>query len=210
VARVTPETKRQGERIQALRVALGVSKPLMASRLGFESTQSLELYERGISVIRLDQLHLWAEAFEMAEVDFVNERSIQRPACRRGLDVPIRPTRPYPGIPDRALRSEVGTPTAHRPAGGGRGDPGDGGRDPRRERSALKVARRLTLSSRKKLTRGGEPAASRSGYDVPCVELHKALHRPGGHRGGYRGRRQDRADPQPIYCRAYCRRAACG
>jgi transcriptional regulator with XRE-family HTH domain len=68
----TVEARAQGQRLRLLREQRGLSKSLLASRLGFGSTQSLDLYERGISVIRLDRLTLWAEAFELSVEDFVS------------------------------------------------------------------------------------------------------------------------------------------
>ena len=67
----TEETRRQGRRLAALRMRLGLSKPLVADRLSFSATQTLDLYERGVSVIRLDQVERWAEAFGITADDFL-------------------------------------------------------------------------------------------------------------------------------------------
>lgn len=68
----TARTREQGRRLKLLREARGISKPLLADRLGFHSTQTLELYERGVSVIRADRMGAWADAFEMSLPDFID------------------------------------------------------------------------------------------------------------------------------------------
>lgn len=68
---MTARTREQGRRLRQLREQRNLSKPLLAARLGFGSTQTLDLYERGVSIIRLDRVHDWAEAFEMSREDFV-------------------------------------------------------------------------------------------------------------------------------------------
>ena len=70
VVTVTERTRQQGQRLKALRESLNLSKPLLCSRLGFGSTQSYDLYERGTSVIRIDRVVEWAEAFGMTAEDF--------------------------------------------------------------------------------------------------------------------------------------------
>lgn len=67
----TDETRRQGKRLAALRLRLGLSKPLVAARLAFSATQTLDLYERGVSVIRLDQIERWADAYGITADEFV-------------------------------------------------------------------------------------------------------------------------------------------
>jgi transcriptional regulator with XRE-family HTH domain len=67
----TDLTRQQGKRLQRLRETRGLSKPRLADRLGFRSSQTYELYERGVSVMRLDQVPLWADAFEVTPDDFL-------------------------------------------------------------------------------------------------------------------------------------------
>lgn len=66
----TARTKEQGLRLKRLRETRGISKPMLANRLGFGSTQTLDLYERGVSIVRIDRVDTWAEAFDMKPQDF--------------------------------------------------------------------------------------------------------------------------------------------
>ena len=68
---VTARTREQGDRLRKLRLHLGISKPELCARLGFGTTQTLDLYERGVSIIRVDRIEAWAEAFEMNREDFI-------------------------------------------------------------------------------------------------------------------------------------------
>lgn len=68
---VTTRTREQGKRLRKLREGRKFPKPLLCSRLGFGSTQTYDLYERGVSVIRVDRVGDWAEAFEMSREDFI-------------------------------------------------------------------------------------------------------------------------------------------
>ncbi len=63
--------KRQGARIKSLRETTGVSKGRLMDALSLSTTNGYDLYERGISVIRLDRLADWADAFGMGALDFV-------------------------------------------------------------------------------------------------------------------------------------------
>lgn len=65
-------TRQQGKRLQRLRETRGLSKPLLADRLGFKNSQTYELYERGVTVIRFDQVPLWAAAFDVPYQDFLS------------------------------------------------------------------------------------------------------------------------------------------
>jgi transcriptional regulator with XRE-family HTH domain len=108
VAKVTADTQRQGKRLRALREARGWSKPQLAGRVGFESTQSIDLYEKGISVIRMDQVRTWADAFEMPEVDFV--AAVLSDSASWSLESELRDA----GVPEwavqRALQAGHGEP----------------------------------------------------------------------------------------------------
>lgn len=53
----------QGRRLKALRERLGVKKLHIVTCLGWESTQTYDLYERGVSTIRFDAVPDWADAF---------------------------------------------------------------------------------------------------------------------------------------------------
>lgn len=68
---VTERTREQGRRLKKLRADRHISKPLLCSRLGFGSTQTYDLYERGVSIIRMDRVEVWAEAFNMTREDFI-------------------------------------------------------------------------------------------------------------------------------------------
>lgn len=67
---VTDKTRMQGKRLRALRQQRGISKGKLLDALGFGSTQTYDLYERGTSVIRLDRLEDWAAAFNMSPLAF--------------------------------------------------------------------------------------------------------------------------------------------
>ncbi len=69
---VTERTREHGRRIRELREGRGIGKGRLLDALGFGSSQSYDLYERGISVIRLDRLEDWADAFGMGVLDFIN------------------------------------------------------------------------------------------------------------------------------------------
>lgn len=68
---VTERTREQGRRLRALREHLGISKPRLMDALGFGSSQSYDLYERGVSVIRLDRVPDWADAFGLPSATFL-------------------------------------------------------------------------------------------------------------------------------------------
>jgi transcriptional regulator with XRE-family HTH domain len=70
-ASATERTREQGKRIRLLREHLRIPKSVLCAELGFSSTQSLDLYERGISAIRVDRADAWAEAFKMSREDFL-------------------------------------------------------------------------------------------------------------------------------------------
>lgn len=108
MAQITPESKRQGARLRALREARGWKKSVVSSRLGYEASQSVDLYEKGISVIRLDQVRMWADAFEMSETDFVN--AVLNNPDHWSLETELREA----GVPEwavqRALQAGHGEP----------------------------------------------------------------------------------------------------
>lgn len=68
----TARTREQGQRLRRLRERQGISKPLLCARLGFGSTQTYDLYERGVSALRMDRAAEWAEAFGILPEDFVH------------------------------------------------------------------------------------------------------------------------------------------
>lgn len=68
---VTKRTRQQASRLKKLRQRCGVTKLMLAVRLGFGSTQTYDLYERAKSIIRLDRVDDWADAFGLDPLDFV-------------------------------------------------------------------------------------------------------------------------------------------
>jgi transcriptional regulator with XRE-family HTH domain len=74
VAEVTvlERTREQAGRLKALRLRLGLKKADITSRLGWESTQTYDLYERATSVIRLDRVPDWADAFGIKPDQFAS------------------------------------------------------------------------------------------------------------------------------------------
>jgi len=67
----TAQRREQGARLKALRVQLGISKVAICTRFGWESTQTYDLYERGVSAIRFDAVDDWAAAFGISPEAFV-------------------------------------------------------------------------------------------------------------------------------------------
>jgi transcriptional regulator with XRE-family HTH domain len=72
MVKASARTKEQGKRLRALRERLGVSKSRIMDVLSFETSQAYDLYERGVSVIRMDRVPEWAEAFGISEQEFVD------------------------------------------------------------------------------------------------------------------------------------------
>lgn len=72
VAEVTviERTRQQAERLKQLRKRLKVRKADIIRVLGWDSTQTYDLYERGISIIRVDRIDDWAEAFGITPLEF--------------------------------------------------------------------------------------------------------------------------------------------
>lgn len=64
-------TRLQGTRLRRLREHSGLSKSALSSELGFGTTQAYDLYERGASIIRLDRVDVWANAFKMSRENFI-------------------------------------------------------------------------------------------------------------------------------------------
>ena len=69
---VTERTRRQAEHLKTLRVRYGLNKVALAGDLGFGSTQTYDLYERPKSVIRMDRIEDWANAFRLPALEFVS------------------------------------------------------------------------------------------------------------------------------------------
>lgn len=76
---VTDRTRRHGQRVRLLRENRSISKARLMDALGFGSSQSYDLYERGTSIIRLDRLEDWAGAFDMGVLDFVSVVVLNEP-----------------------------------------------------------------------------------------------------------------------------------
>lgn len=68
---VTERAKRHGARIKKLREDRDLSKGLLMDRLGFKTSRAYDLYEEGTSIIRLDRLEDWADAFNLTAEQFV-------------------------------------------------------------------------------------------------------------------------------------------
>lgn len=68
---VTEHSRQQGRRLSGLREHSGLSKGRLLDALGFRTTQAYDLYERGVSVIRMDRVPDWAAAFGLSETAFV-------------------------------------------------------------------------------------------------------------------------------------------
>jgi transcriptional regulator with XRE-family HTH domain len=75
----TDRAKRQGARVRLLRENRGISKGRLLDALSLSTTNGYDLYERGVSVIRLDRLEDWAGAFEIPVVDFVSVVVLSEP-----------------------------------------------------------------------------------------------------------------------------------
>jgi transcriptional regulator with XRE-family HTH domain len=69
----TEQSRRQGQRLRALRERLGIIKGLLMDRLGFHTSRGFDLYEEGESGIRLDVLETWAAAYGLSVQAFVAE-----------------------------------------------------------------------------------------------------------------------------------------
>lgn len=67
---VTDRTRQQGHRLRTLRERTGVSKGKLMDALGFETSRAYDLYEDGKTVIRLDRVEEWAQAFGLPVVEF--------------------------------------------------------------------------------------------------------------------------------------------
>jgi transcriptional regulator with XRE-family HTH domain len=72
VVTATDRTREQGKRLRELRERLDLSKGVLIDALAFGSTQTYDLYERGVSVIRLDRVPEWAAAFGISQQAFLN------------------------------------------------------------------------------------------------------------------------------------------
>lgn len=70
---VTERAREQGARLQQMREAHRVGKGRILDVLEFKTTQAYDLYERGISVIRLDRVEDWAMAFDLDLMTFLGE-----------------------------------------------------------------------------------------------------------------------------------------
>lgn len=67
---VTERTRQHGVRLSRIRERTGISVGRLMDALGFKTDQAYLLYEKGTSVIRLDRLEDWAEAFDLDAMDF--------------------------------------------------------------------------------------------------------------------------------------------
>lgn len=74
---VNEHTRRQADGLRQLRTSLGLTTTVIAGRLGFETSQSYELYERAKSRLPLDQVSRWAEAFGVSEAEFLQALGIR-------------------------------------------------------------------------------------------------------------------------------------
>jgi len=72
VVTATDRTREQGKRLRELRERLDLSKGVLIDALSFGSTQTYDLYERGVSVIRFDRVPEWAAAFGISEQEFLD------------------------------------------------------------------------------------------------------------------------------------------
>lgn len=63
-------TRRQAAGLRALRERRGLKVSTLADRLGYSTSQAYELYERAVSVLRLDQVPVWAAAFGVTSAEF--------------------------------------------------------------------------------------------------------------------------------------------
>jgi len=74
VAEIPPtdaeRTRQQGERIKALRDVTRVTKGRVMDALGLTTTNGYDLYERGTSVVRFNQVPEWAGAFNITPLAF--------------------------------------------------------------------------------------------------------------------------------------------
>jgi hypothetical protein len=71
---ITEQSRRQGQRLRALRERLGISKGMLMDRLGFRHLAGLSTStRRGGRVIRLDLLETWAAAYGLSVQAFVAE-----------------------------------------------------------------------------------------------------------------------------------------
>ena len=68
---VTERAKLHGGRIKRLREGGNLSKGLLMDRLGFKTSRAYDLYEEGTSIIRLDRLEDWADAFNLTVEQFI-------------------------------------------------------------------------------------------------------------------------------------------
>ena len=75
---VTERARQQGRRLQCMREHRRIGKGRLLDRLGFKTTQAYDLYERGTSVIRLDRVEDWADAFGIDVLLFLAEILGQR------------------------------------------------------------------------------------------------------------------------------------
>ena len=63
-------TRRQAAGLRTLRERQGLTAARIADRLGYSTSQAYELYERAVSVLRLDQVPFWAAAFGVTRAEF--------------------------------------------------------------------------------------------------------------------------------------------
>jgi transcriptional regulator with XRE-family HTH domain len=93
--------REQGARIKAIRERQEAGRAQIAARLGFSTSQTYDLYERGTSVIRLDRVEDWSAAFGLTNEEFFAELGLI-PAARV-----ILPKRLRGHIPERDIEQLV-------------------------------------------------------------------------------------------------------
>ena len=98
----TERTRVQGCRLRALRERLGIGKGVLIDALAFGSTQTYDLYERGVSVIRLDRVDDWAQAFGLSPEVFLGYV-----LGRYSLDEVTAPDTADPGQQQAAYEADV-------------------------------------------------------------------------------------------------------
>lgn len=76
-ASVNERTRRQADGLRQLRRDLGLTTTVIAGRLGYETSQAYELYERARSRLALDRVPEWAEAFGVPEDEFLAALGVQ-------------------------------------------------------------------------------------------------------------------------------------
>lgn len=98
---VNEHTKRQAEGLRRLRTSLGLTTSVIAGRLGYETSQTYELYERATSRLPLDQVTKWAQAFGVSEGTFLRALGLLPP------DGPLEQMLTAIGMPDQERKQLI-------------------------------------------------------------------------------------------------------